>query len=218
MISGSQILLVILLFAATLLVLQNSATIHPVSIKQNLSLFPEQLGTWHSVSSIRLSDDVINRLKMDEYINSVYAAPDGRTIHLYVAFYQAVGISGGYHAPVNCLPGSGWGVERVQSLTLPGGPLGRDSTTVSQMVIRKQKSRRVVVYWYQNRGRIIGSEYLEKIYLVLDAVFTGRRDGTLVRLISPVENNNIAASEAAARDFSVLVMQELENFLPGKQE
>ncbi len=216
MISGRRTFLVIMLFAVTLLVLQNSATVHPVAIKKTLSLFPEQIGNLHCVSSLSLPDEVVSRLGMDEYIDRIYAAPDGGTIELYVAFYRAVGISGSYHSPANCLPGSGWGIEQVHSVNLPAA--GLDRTQVSQMIIRKQNKRRVVFYWYQNRGRIIGSEYMEKIYLVRDALLTGRRDGSFVRLVAPVINDNIKATEKNVKNFSVQVMQELKNFLPGKEE
>jgi EpsI family protein len=155
---------------------------------------------------------------MDDYINYIYAAPDGKTIDLYVAFYQAVGISGGYHSPKNCLPGSGWGIEQVQSFTLPTGIEGRNTSTVSEMVVRKQKTSQIVLYWYQNRGRIIGSEYMEKVFLVVDGLLKGRRDGAFVRLISHVDDKDIPATEAVLKKFSVLAMKELENFLPGKKK
>ena len=218
MISGKRIILIIAIFAATWLFLRNTTTVQPVPIKKPLSLFPQQLGPWHRISARQLSAEVIDILKMDDYINYIYAAPDGKTIDLYVAFYQAVGISGGYHSPKNCLPGSGWGIEQVQSFTLPTGIEGRNTSTVSEMVIRKQKTSQIVLYWYQNRGRIIGSEYLEKVFLVVDGLFRGRRDGAFVRLISHVDDKDIPATEAVLKKFSVLAMKELENFLPGKKK
>ena len=218
MISGKRIILIITIFAATWLTLRNSSTVQQVPIKQPLSLFPEQLGSWHRISSNQLSAEVIDILKMDDYINYIYAAPDGKTIDLYVAFYQAVGISGGYHSPKNCLPGSGWGIEQVQSFTLPTGIEGRNTSTVSEMVVRKQKTSQIVLYWYQNRGRIIGSEYMEKVFLVVDGLLKGRRDGAFVRLISHVDDKDIPATEAVLKKFSVLAMKELENFLPGKKK
>ena len=57
--------------------------------------------------------------------------------------------------------------EEVQ---LDKGIEGKDEATVSEMLIRNGDEYQVVLYWFQNRGRIIASEYWEKIYLVLDAL------------------------------------------------
>ena len=60
------------------------------------------------------------------------------------------------------------------------------------------------------------SEYWEKIYLVLDALRIGRRDGTFVRIMHTVQNDNIEQASLEAQKFAELVMQSLESYLPGK--
>jgi EpsI family protein len=87
---------------------------------------------------------------------------------------------------------------------------------VSEMLIRNGNEYQVVVYWYQNRGRIIASEYWEKIYLVLDAILMKRRDGTFVRLMAPVQDGSIAQTEQHLQRFAGWAMAELEHFLPGR--
>ncbi|MBV5331436.1 exosortase-associated EpsI family protein, partial [bacterium] len=57
-------------------------------------------------------------------------------INLYVGYYKAVGVSGGYHSPKNCLPGGGWGIDGVKNVVLAIGDTGNRQATVSQMVIR----------------------------------------------------------------------------------
>ena len=84
------------------------------------------------------------------------------------------------------------------------------------MLIRNGDNYQIVLYWYQNRGRIIASEYWEKIYLVLDALKIGRRDGTFVRIMFTVPDNNIVEASEEAGKFAALAMQELEFYLPGK--
>ncbi|PIE59078.1 MAG: EpsI family protein, partial [Desulfobulbus propionicus] len=77
-------------------------------------------------------------------------------------------------------------------------------------------SFQVVFYWFQNRGRIIGSEYWEKIYLIWDALTKGRRDGAFVRIISMVDGDGISAAEQRVAAFAEMVIPELEQFLPGE--
>jgi hypothetical protein len=38
---------------------------------------------------------------------------------------------------------------------------------INQVVIQKGLDNQLVLYWYQDRGRIVTSEYWAKIYLVL---------------------------------------------------
>ena len=55
-----------------------------------------------------------------------------------------------------------------------------------------------MLYWYQSRGRVVGSEYWSKIYLVLDAARYNRTDAALVRVVVPVADGSPEA-EAAPR-------------------
>ena len=136
-------------------------------------------------------------------------------INLYVGYYTALGVDGGYHSPKNCLPGGGWGIDSVKEIRLPVGIEGQNQSTVTEMIIRQGDDYQIVLYWYQNRGRIISSEYWDKISLVLDALFKGRRDGSFVRIIVPVHGGDIKDAEYQERQFAEKVMTELQNYLPG---
>jgi len=45
--------------------------------------------------------------------------------------------------------------------------------------------RALVLYWYQSRDRVIASEYIGKVLLVRDALFSGRTSGSIVRIVVP---------------------------------
>lgn len=213
--SPYRVLLVIALLAITYLLLQGVSGTVRTPIKQSLNNFPTTLGEWRALSSRASSDEVVKMLGVDDYVEYNYATPAGQSLNFYAAFYESVGTGGGYHSPKNCIPGGGWGIDRVKSVQIT--PIdGQAPVTVSEMIIRNRNEYQVVLYWYQNRGRIIGSEYWEKIYLVLDAVLMKRRDGTFVRLIAPVAGDNIEQTENQLQSFAPLAMKELERFLPGR--
>ena len=69
------------------------------------------------------------------------------------------------------------------------------------------------MYWYQGRGRIIASEYVNKFWLVADAARLHRTDGALVRIMAPVIDEQASAGRAAA-DFAQSLMPALPNYLP----
>ncbi len=216
MIAKINTLIVLLLFVGTYFLLQNSSTVIAVPISRQLASFPDVIGKWHKVSSTTSSAEVVEMLGVDDEIYFTYQSISGELITLYVGYYKAVGVSGSYHSPKNCLPGGGCGIDTIQSLPLETGIEGNPTSEVSEMVIRNGNNYQIVLYWYQNRGRIIASEYWEKIYLVLDALNMRRRDGTFVRIMHTVQGDNIEQASMEAKNFAERVMQTLESYLPGK--
>jgi EpsI family protein len=212
-----KILIVLLLFTATWYILQATSSVTKVPNKKSLGSFPDRIGDYRLSNSFQSSADVIKMLGVDDYIQYNYASPSGSWTNLYVAFYSSVGVGGGYHSPKNCLPGGGWGIDTVKTIQLQAGIEGKNKSTVTEMLIRKGDEYQVVLYWYQNRGRVIASEYWEKIYLVLDALFKGRRDGTFVRIMVTVKGADIAEAEHRVQKFAEQVMVALENHLPGSR-
>lgn len=206
--------MVLALFAATWYLLQATSTVMPVPIKKSLSLFPRELGEFRLTDTFQSSADVIQLLGVDDYIQYNYSSPTDGAVNLYVGYYQSVGVTGGYHSPKNCLPGGGWGIDSVKEITLPAD-VGGKQPAVTRMLIRKGSDYQVVVYWYQNRGRIIASEYWEKVYLVLDALFKGRRDGAFIRIITYAPNGDIIKADKAAQAFAVEALVQLQTYLPG---
>ncbi len=210
-----RVFVVILMFGATWYFLQSTVEVIPVAIKKSLAEFPQTVGNYRLSNSFQSSAGVVELLGVDDYIQYNYINDDGEGINLYVGFYRSVGVEGGYHSPKNCIPGGGWGIDRIREQHLNAGIEGKKSSSVSEMLIRQGSDYQVVYYWFQNRGRIIASEYWEKIYLVLDAIFKGRRDGTFVRVMSFAPGGDIEQAEVIVKDFSEQVMTILENHLPG---
>ena len=158
---------------------------------------------------------MVKLLGVDDYIDHNFVNPSGAPTNFYVGFYSSVGVGGGYHSPKNCLPGGGWGIDTVKTVQLQAGIEGKKTSTVTELLIRNGDQYQVVLYWYQNRGRVIASEYWEKVYLVLDALTKGRRDGSFVRIMVTVKGTDIEGSEHRVQQFAEQAMVELEKFLPG---
>lgn len=217
MLSKARVTIVLTLFAITWYLLQMTSGVKAVPIKQTLSHFPHQLGSYRLANSFQSSADVLEMLGVDDYIQYNYIDETTSRVNLYVGYYKAVGVSGGYHSPKNCLPGGGWGIDEVKKVVLPVGIEGNKEATVSQMLIRNGAEYQIVLYWYQNRGRVIASEYWEKIYLVQDALLQGRRDGSFVRIMATVKGNDFAGAEEQVKEFAQQVIVSLEKYLPGSR-
>lgn len=179
--------------------------------REALSLFPGQvLGL--RAEERHLAAPVLRELRLTDYLSRTYWADGRPPVDLYIGFYESQRTGATYHSPKNCLPGSGWQMVDTGAVNLPApnGP-----ATVNEIVIQKATDRQVVVYWYHDRGRVIASEYMAKLYMVWDAASRHRTDGALVRVIVPVGAGGEQAARDAARAFAAGVLGLLPGYLPG---
>ncbi len=213
-ISLIRVLLVCCLCLGMFFLLQDVQGIPRVPIKQSLQSFPRVLEQWQVRNERKSSDAVIGMLGVDDYVEYNYYNPAGEGVNFYVAFYEAVGGGRGYHSPKNCIPGGGWGIDAVDTVQVNVQNRPKP-VEITELIIRNRNEYQVVYFWFQNRGRIIASEYWEKIYLVLDAITMKRRDGSFVRLITYAPDGKLDQARNRLDRFAPLAIQELANFLPG---
>lgn len=145
-----------------------------------------------SLEILRLSDYLMRVYTPSESLGTAQAgATPGlqskQPVVLYVGYYDSQRAGATYHSPKNCLPGAGWQLTDSSSSTLrvPGSA----DLTVNRVLIEKEFERQLVLYWYQDRGRIVASEYRAKVYLIWDAITRNRTDGSIVRVSTPVASD-----------------------------
>lgn len=164
----------------------NAEPPHPSRLE--LSAFPRQMGEWQTVNDTLLTEDVSSVLKADDYLLRDFRRADGTAANLFVAYYKTQHAGEAMHSPKNCLPGSGWTPTLSDTVVLD--KINGKDVRVNRYVIEKDRSRALAIYWYQEGGRVISNEYAGKIFLVWDALRTGRRDGAIVRVVLPLENDH----------------------------
>lgn len=194
----------------TFLIIQVTQSVEKTPILKPLSDFPEQIGVWKRTTSIDLAEDVVIMLGVDDYINYNYQSEQGNVVNLYISYFEALGVTGEYHSPLNCLPGGGVKILNTETIEINADPV-----KIKKLTMEQNKNKSFIYYWYYNRGRIVHSEYAEKIFLVLDAVFKGRRDGAFIRIVSyPDKNNDFNTDQVM--DFIRNINQISTQYLPGK--
>ncbi len=186
--------------------------------------FPGRIGPWTSDQPIELDEKVLRILGVDDYVNRVYLGSDDSSVGLYVGFYRSQEQGSSIHSPLNCLPGAGWDPIQTNMVEIFVESYSTDTTSprqrsikVNQLLIQKGVFRQIVLYWYQSHGRIIASEYMGKLYAVIDAVRTHRTDAALVRVICPIAGEgNLALKHATdkATDFTRRMFPLLGQYLP----
>jgi EpsI family protein len=133
-------------------------------------------------------------------------------VWLYVGYYGSQRTGSTYHSPKNCLPGAGWTFKSSEPVT--GVIPGARRATVNKVVIEKGFDRQLILYWYQDRGRVVASEYDAKAYLIWDALTKNRTDGALVRISTLVVGSEEDAYRHAL-EFLQAAWKPLNGHLPG---
>jgi len=176
------IIIVIMLITAAL----TGFASHSERITPNkpFSEFPLEIGQWKGKKG-ELDQQVYNILGVEDYILANYRKTSGEMVNLYVGFYQSQKEGDIIHSPKNCMPGAGWNITDTSIETIHMTDT-KKTIKVIKLILQKGAEKQVVLYWFQSRGRIIASEYMQKIWLVIDSITKHRTDGSFVRLISPV--------------------------------
>jgi len=175
--------------------------------------FPLVIGRWQG-KELGMNQEALDVLKLSDYMMRLYGSRSGEgrsSVLLYVGYYQSQRTGSTYHSPRNCLPGAGWQFMESKNVVLPIEAAG--DVTINEVLIQKGLDRQVILYWYQDRGRVIASEYAAKAYLVLDAMRLNRTDGALIRVSVPVTTTPEAATEHGM-SFVQDVWPVLQGFLP----
>ena len=202
------LVVVLLLCGARLVMAGREPTVTP--LRQPLAEIPFQLDEWRGGDGPPFDAETVRVLGADEYLNRIYQHPVHAPVGLYVGYYGAQREGTAIHSPQNCLPGSGWVplTHARTTLQVAGGAF-----PVNRYVVEKRGERQLVLYWFDGRGRRVASEYVNKAYLLHDALRRGRTDGALVRIITPIDDGE-ASADAAAQAFVRALAPQLDRWLP----
>jgi EpsI family protein len=87
---------------------------------------------------------------------------------------------------------------------------------VNEIQIQKGLDKQLVLYWYQSHGRVEPNEYFSKLFMVYDAVRLNRTDAALVRVVAPLDFNDVdgAAAGTRAKQFVQTMYPLLDSYLP----
>jgi exosortase D (VPLPA-CTERM-specific) len=194
--------------------------------RSDFSEFPLQIGAWRGQRQA-LQGVYLDTLKVDDYLlaDFVRARTDGGAgaavfaaaapVNLYVAYYASQRTGEAAHSPRSCLPGAGWRILALAQREVIGVRSNGAPLRVNRVIVEHGPDRQLVYYWFQERGRDITNEYLVKWYLLRDALLRNRTDGALVRLITPLpENEPQAAADARLAGFAASALPALQRYLP----
>ena len=184
-----------------------------VPLRRSFEEFPLQLGPRRGVEQ-GLEPEIIKALGVTDFMMRLYTAPRRPPIWLYVGYYESQRTGVIIHSPKQCLPGSGWSIVKSERVAIDAPGSTTPGITVNRVIVAKGQDRQLVLYWYQERGRVVASEYWGRAYMVWDSMNRARSDGALVRVSAPVVGSEEDAYRQVA-EFSQRIFSLLTEFLPG---
>lgn len=175
--------------------------------------FPAKIGNWQqNGGDQRFEPEEEAVLGADDYLMRDYFLPaSSKGANLYVGYYETQRTGATYHSPRNCLPGSGWTMAETQpvEISLPDGR----KFLANNYVIENNRSKALMIYWYQGRGRFVANEYKDKFFTVLDSISRRRSDGAMVRVIVSIDKSEQEALETA-KNLAAATAANLAEFVP----
>lgn len=175
--------------------------------------FPLKIGEWTGQAQF-LENDILDALKLSQYIMADYKGPYKAPVNLYVAYYRSQRKGEAIHSPESCLPGTGWSVDEagvVDIAPVAGGTPQR----VNRSLASKGGSRILTWFWFAQHGRKLTSLPELKVSTFYGAITRHRTDGALVRLsttLGPHEQG--AEADERLRRFLHDMEPTLREFVP----
>jgi EpsI family protein len=209
---------VLILLAGCLMTLKLRGDVDHVPPTLPLSLMPETIDGL-TAQDFPLDSETLAVLGDGRFLNRVYTdvTPAGQRVNgpvsLFIGYFPTQRSGQSIHSPQNCLPGAGWAFLSSKVINLPtanGHPY-----PVGEYLIGNAGQKQVVLYWYLAHGRSVASDYKAKAYMMLDAIRWNRTDGALVRIVTPVgQNEMLDSAQQRAIRFADQVTPVLPRFIP----
>jgi EpsI family protein len=156
-----------------------------VPLRKPFNIFPNFIQDWQEKEVLAFDEQALNTLKVTDYVLRRYVNHEGRSLWLYIGYWDTQRRGAQMHSPKHCLPGAGWEPIEAQRVSLPlREPSG--ALTVNRYLVQKDQDQMLVLYWYQSGGQAVAGEFDAKLQLINNAILRGRTDGALIRTMSPI--------------------------------
>lgn len=178
--------------------------------RTEFALFPRQIGAWEG-ADMPVDASALAALNATDHLSANFVRGDA-VVNVWSAYYESQFSGGAAHSPLVCIPGGGWRVEDggTADILLTDGR----SLSASRLTIARENEKLLVYYWFVEGGWHETGEYMAKYRLFENAVLRNRRDGALVRFITPVAGGDLARADATLKSFIAEAAPLLPAYVP----
>jgi EpsI family protein len=214
-----QLWTVIGLMSLTAALVQAHGDVDREPISKPLNELPQSIDALQS-SDVPLDQEVLDVLGKGVFLNRIYRANATALaqgsfpfeLGLFIGYFPTQRTGQAIHSPQNCLPGAGW-VFESSGLTARRDPSGH-TLQVGEYIISNGTGKDEVLYWYRSHGRTMASDYVAKLYTLLDSIRYNRTDAALIRIVVPVTQDGVQAAHRRAVHFAEQLSPILPAYIP----
>jgi EpsI family protein len=176
----------------------------------NWRALPYEVGSWRGMDG--RFDPVYGTDPADTSLLRIYHKDGKPPVIAYVGFFSDLATIIEVHTPELCYPAQGWEVQSAGNAM--AGNFRGAQISAKGIIVNKNGDRRLVVWWY-NAGSRPFQTRIRYVYAMLAmSAFTGRTDGSMVRLETPLGHEPESAAIARIEDFQSMLLPALDAALP----
>jgi EpsI family protein len=170
---------------------------------------PYEFKEWRGLDTA--FDPVYGEDPADSSLLRVYAKGDQLPVIVYVGFYVDLAGILDVHTPELCYPAQGWTISPVAPFE---GTFRGRRIPAKEILAERLGARRLVTWWYNAGSRPFETRIRYLYAMLMMSTLTGRTDGSLVRIESPIDAGGQAAAQSRIEDFRKSFLPMLEKALP----
>ena len=174
-------------------------------LKKDLATFPAVVGEWVIDHTLK-EDAFVGLPAVDDSLARTYRAPDGRRVHLYVAYTttqrQGKELVGMATVPLH---------EKAVATDLR---VGTSSLPANRTFIDKSHRQIPAVFWYHIDGMSYADRAQAKLATITQAFLRGRTDGALVLVSAAPRTDQSEEQWKAQEAFAAVLFPLMREYLP----
>jgi EpsI family protein len=206
-----RLMVLVALFASTFAAVQVTARHHRQQRRQpNWDVVPYEMDGWSGFES--RFDPIYGGDPSDTRLLRVYRRGDQPPVILYVGFFGELAKILDIHTPELCYPAEGW--EILRSGKSSAGSFRSEQIQAKEILVDKGGNRRLVVWWYNAGPRPIQTRIRNVYAMLAMSMITGRTDGSMVRVETPLGSGGEAEAEKRVGEFQKSILPQLDRALP----
>ena len=182
----------------------------PLPDATSLLDLPLEIRGWEAIE-FDVDDAVAEMLRADANVQRTYLRDDAPVIFLYVGYYGTKRGGVPEHTPEFCYPSQGWVIERDGVMLLSGAR----GTSARELLVSREGEKRLVVFWYRTASESgITSILRLRLSRIVTRLTSGRGDGGIVRLSTPIGAGGLESARRRIRSMSDPLDQALDDLWP----
>jgi EpsI family protein len=171
---------------------------HENQRRKSLKTVFEALPGYQTVNDIPLDNNIIEALKLDDYLYRGYAVA-GNYLTLYIGFYNSSQKVGAAHDPLVCFPGQGWVLSGNTEARVK---VSNSSSTAfdihyNTMVAKRPGQTELIAYWFQAYDKTVTNTLSQKMWTALEQLKNRNSANAFVRVSMQISEGADARNEKA---------------------